>query len=92
MSHSWRMSIKTAELYPTSLHKWEALEVWTAPLRLPTFTIENIETGETREVTAWNRQEVGGRIADGIARSPCKTLIFGSHHFAVRSADEEARA
>ncbi|MGO8933513.1 MAG: hypothetical protein ACLPLZ_09415 [Terracidiphilus sp.] len=30
-----------------------------------TFTIENTETGETREVTAWDRDEVGERIASG---------------------------
>jgi hypothetical protein len=30
-----------------------------------TFTIENEDTGETREVTAWDRDEIGERIAAG---------------------------
>ncbi len=30
-----------------------------------TFTIENKDTGETREITAWDEDEVGERIAAG---------------------------
>lgn len=30
-----------------------------------TFTLENVETGETRQVTAWDRDDLGQRIADG---------------------------
>jgi hypothetical protein len=30
-----------------------------------TFTLENVETGETRHVTAWDKDDLGQRVANG---------------------------
>lgn len=62
MSGKWRIIHQRSSIVGDIIAQVGTLGTQDGPI---TFTIENVETGETREVTAWDREEVGERIADG---------------------------
>ncbi len=62
MSDKWRIIRQESSVVGDTIATIASGGSKTGPI---TFTIENVETGETREVTAWDRSEVGERIAAG---------------------------
>ena len=62
MRGRWRIIHSTSGIVGDTIAQIASLGNQSGPI---TFTIENVETGETREVTAWDREEVGERIAAG---------------------------
>ena len=62
MSSQWRIISQESGIIADAVAQIASLGRRDGPI---TFTIENLETGETREVTAWSRDEVGERIAEG---------------------------
>lgn len=62
MSHNWRIIHQESGIVSDIVAQVGSLGNLDGPI---TFTIENVETGETREVTGWDREEVGERIAAG---------------------------
>lgn len=62
MSSHWRIISQDSGIVADAVAQIMSLGTRDGPV---TFTIENRETGETREVAAWSREEVGERIAEG---------------------------
>lgn len=62
MSGNWRIIHQQSGIVADIVAQVGSLGTQDGPI---TFTIENMKTGETREVTAWNREEVGEKIANG---------------------------
>lgn len=62
MSHNWRIIHQESGIVSDVVAQVASLGSLDGPI---TFTIENTVTGETREVTAWDADEVGDRIAAG---------------------------
>lgn len=62
MSNQWRIIFKKSGVIADAVAQIASLGSLDGPI---TFTIENVESGETREVTAWSREEVGERIEEG---------------------------
>lgn len=62
MSNQWRIIHQESGIVADAVAQIASFGSHDGPI---TFTIENMETGETREVTAWSREEVGERIEDG---------------------------
>lgn len=62
MSNQWKIISQESGVIADAVAQIASLGTRDGPI---TFTIENVETGETREVTAWSREEVGERIEEG---------------------------
>jgi hypothetical protein len=62
MSGKWQITHQESGVVSDVVAQVASLGTLNGPI---TFTIENVDTGETREVTAWDRGEVGERIASG---------------------------
>ena len=62
MSQQWRIIAQESGIIADAVAQISSFGSHDGPI---TFTIENVATGETRDVTAWNREEVGERIAAG---------------------------
>ena len=62
MSDKWEIIHQESGIVSDAVAQIASLGSLDGPI---TFTIQNTETGETREVTAWNAGEVGDRIAAG---------------------------
>jgi hypothetical protein len=62
MSLRWRIVYQQSSVVDDIITQVGSLGSLSGPI---TFTIENVETGETREVTAWDRDDLGRRIAAG---------------------------
>jgi hypothetical protein len=62
VSGKWRIIHQQSRILDDIVAQVGSLGTQDGPI---TFTIENVETGETREVTAWDSDEVGQRIAAG---------------------------
>lgn len=62
MSNQWRIIAQESGVIADAVAQIASFGSRDGPI---TFTIENVDTGETREVTAWSREEVGERIAEG---------------------------
>ena len=59
---AWRIVHQDSSILGDIVAQVGSLGTQTGPI---TFTIENTETGETREVVAWDREDLGQRIAAG---------------------------
>lgn len=62
MSGHWRIIHQESGVVSDIVAQVGSLGTMDGPI---TFTIEDEDTGETREVTAWSADEVGERIAAG---------------------------
>jgi hypothetical protein len=62
MGGNWRIIHQESGVVGDAVAQIASLGALSGPI---TFTIENDETGETREVVAWDAGEVGDRIAAG---------------------------
>lgn len=62
MSDKWKIIHQESGIVADVVAQVGSLGTMDGPI---TFTIENVETGEARDVTAWDRDEVGQRIAAG---------------------------
>lgn len=61
MSH-WRIVSQDSSVVGDIVARMGSFGQKSGPI---TFTIEHTETGETREVTAWDEEDLGERIAAG---------------------------
>jgi hypothetical protein len=62
MSGNWKIIHQESGVVSDTVAQVFSLGSRSGPI---TFTIENEETGETREITAWDADEVGERIEAG---------------------------
>jgi hypothetical protein len=62
MSDKWRIIDRDSSFMGDFIAQVGSLGHLNGPV---TFTIENVETGETREVEAWDEVDLGHRIAAG---------------------------
>lgn len=62
MANKWRIIDQESSVVDDLIAQVGSLGTQDGPI---TYTIENIETGETREVVAWDEDDLGERIGDG---------------------------
>jgi hypothetical protein len=62
MAGKWRIIHQESGIVDDMMAQVASMGMLEGPV---TYTIENVETGETRDVVAWDTHDLGTKIADG---------------------------